>query len=112
MSTLDPLAYTSIAALFVSLTLTQIRTCLRPTTKNFVTVPLPNATANRSIAGINLAFDPSKSTDYKIEIFSSETKAWTLCGNPSEAPHYKDFEHGVFLNGAIQWLSPRCFPLF
>ncbi|XWS11279.1 hypothetical protein CRYUN_Cryun38cG0070500 [Craigia yunnanensis] len=37
-----------------------------PTAKNFVTVPLPNATANRSIAWINLAFDPSKSTDYKV----------------------------------------------
>ncbi|MBA0803904.1 hypothetical protein Gohar_014066 [Gossypium harknessii] len=109
-----------------------------PTTKNFVTVPLPNATANRSIAGINLAFDPSKSTHYKvicvlmnnmqypnlneiehlvsptyqIEIFSSENKAWTDSGGPFEAPHYTDFEHGVFCNGAIHWLSPTDVSLY
>ncbi|KAE8675485.1 Detected protein of unknown function [Hibiscus syriacus] len=107
-----------------------------PTTKNFVIVPLPNATANRSIAGINLAFDPSKSSRYKvicvlmnnmqysdpneiehivsptyqIEIFSSETKAWTLSGPPFDAPHYTDFEHGVFCNGASIGLVQQMFP--
>ncbi|KAK6269555.1 hypothetical protein POUND7_006660 [Theobroma cacao] len=121
-----------------------------PSTKSFGTVPLPNATANRSMAGINLAFDPPKSTRYKvicvlmnnlqdpipndnnllhgeeglndiehfvsptyqIEIFSSETKAWTLSGGPFEAPHYTDFEHGVFWNGAIHWLSPTDVSLY
>ncbi|GMI79420.1 hypothetical protein like AT5G07610 [Hibiscus trionum] len=109
-----------------------------PTTKNFVTVPLPDATANRSIAGINLAFDPSKSSRYRvicvlmnnmqypdlneiehlvsptyqIEIFSADTKAWTLSGDPFEAPHYTDFEHGVFCNGAIHWLSPTDVSLY
>ncbi|XVF77331.1 hypothetical protein PTKIN_Ptkin14bG0034400 [Pterospermum kingtungense] len=118
-----------------------------PTTKNFMTVPLPYATPNRSIAGINLAFDPSKSTHFKvicvltnnkqdqdpipipndnnndiehlvsptyhqIEVFSSETKAWTLSGDPFEAPHYTDFEHGVFWNGAIHWLSPTDISLY
>lgn len=127
-----------------------------PTTKKFLTVPLPIATPNRSIAGINLAFDPLKSTHFKvicvlmnnmqeqdpipignnnnnnllpemedlndiehlvsptyqIEVFSSETKAWILYGDPFEAPHYTDFEHGVFWNGAIHWLSPTDVSLY
>ncbi|KAK8272301.1 hypothetical protein V6Z11_D11G321100 [Gossypium hirsutum] len=48
----------------------------------------------------------------KIEIFSSENKAWTDSGGPFEAPHYTDFEHGVFCNGAIHWLSPTDVSLY
>ena len=52
------------------------------------------------------------SPTYQIEIFSFETKACTLSGDPFEAPHYTDFEHGVFCNGAIHWLSPTDVSLY
>ncbi|OMP04340.1 hypothetical protein COLO4_09747 [Corchorus olitorius] len=58
-----------------------------------------------------LNFDTNPN-NVKIEIFSSETKAWELCGVPFEAPHYTDFEHAVFWNGSIHWLSPTDVSLY
>ncbi|CAI9091982.1 OLC1v1027106C1 [Oldenlandia corymbosa var. corymbosa] len=86
-----------------------------PTTKQFRTIPTPSP--RRSIRGVGLAFDPVKSPVYKvvcirdadlvpgsyqIEIYSSDNGCWRVSGQPFPADH--DFKHGVYCNGAINWL--------
>ncbi|KAF5932781.1 hypothetical protein HYC85_028952 [Camellia sinensis] len=95
-----------------------------PTTSQFATLPQP---PRRVLAPLrcyttfyayNLAFDPSKSPHYKVvsinfswglpnhyelDIVSSETGLWS----PSADPFNGDvsFNPGVFLNGALHWIS-------
>lgn len=94
---------------------------LNPTTNKFSAITnSPYATKSTSILGVALAFDPSKSLHYKvlcirciagsvisfqIEIYSSETRNWTLRESTFLRPFHIDFSHGVYFNGAINWIS-------
>ncbi|WCJ34682.1 F-box family protein [Euphorbia peplus] len=86
-----------------------------PTTNQLFTLPsIP------SVLALNLAFDPSISTTYKvicvssstvsashyqINIYESDTRAWRLSGSPFQAPFAMVFGNGVFWNGAIHWIN-------
>lgn len=68
-----------------------------------------------------LAFDPSKSSHYKvvcvrnsdlelddryqIEIYSSVLGPWRISGQPFTAHANTNFKDGVFWNGAVHWIS-------
>ncbi|KAB2614458.1 F-box protein [Pyrus ussuriensis x Pyrus communis] len=94
---------------------------LNPTTNHFVALAnSPYATNSTSLLGVALAFDPSKSIHYKVicvqciagsvvsfqvEIYSSETRNWTLRKSTFDRPFHIDFSHGVYFNGAINWIS-------
>ncbi|KAM1087433.1 hypothetical protein ACFX15_012571 [Malus domestica] len=97
-----------------------------PSTRQFLTLPPPNAEGHDSFAtvlGVYLAFDSSKSPHYQvvcvrncslsaahdryqIQIYPSETRTWRLCGSPFASPSDMMFETGVLWNGAIHWISP------
>ncbi|KAK6130029.1 hypothetical protein DH2020_036215 [Rehmannia glutinosa] len=96
-----------------------------PTTKEYSTLPrlVGRGGFSRTIRGLNLAFDPSKSPYYKVvcvrelglcrakehqyqfEVYSSDTDGgiWRKCGEPFTAQ--VNFKHGVCWNGAIHWIS-------
>ncbi|EEF36137.1 F-box protein At5g07610 [Ricinus communis] len=95
-----------------------------PTTKQMFTLPSlvgdANAASPTTLFGLNLAFDPLKSCNYKvicvrsttnsiyqyqIETYQSEIAAWRLSGLPFVAPFDMVFDNGVFWNGAIHWIS-------
>ncbi|GLT28673.1 hypothetical protein SLA2020_035850 [Shorea laevis] len=93
-----------------------------PTIHRSSSIPPIIGDVSKVIFGVNLAFEPLKSPHYKlicvrstaesmyyhqIEIYSSETGVWTLCGSPFVAPFDMVFDNGVFWNGAIHWISPR-----
>lgn len=93
-----------------------------PTTQRFSTVPPVIGDASTAVFGVNLAFEPSNSPHYnlicvrstaesiylhQIEIYSSETESWSLCGSPFVAPYDMVFDSGVYWNGAVHWISPR-----
>ncbi|KAK6117044.1 hypothetical protein DH2020_049187 [Rehmannia glutinosa] len=93
-----------------------------PITKKYST--LPRSKFWWLICGLYLAFDPSKSSYYKVicvresewyppkehkyqlEVYSFEPGGciWRKCGEPFMAPQV-NFKHGVYWNGAIHWLS-------
>ncbi|TXG70583.1 hypothetical protein EZV62_005518 [Acer yangbiense] len=94
-----------------------------PTTKQYTVLP-PLPVSNgvfRAIHGVNLAYDPSKSPDYKvicvrncdslqeghyqIEIYSSKTGPWRKSGGTFIAAAGINFSLGVFWNCAIHWIS-------
>ncbi|KAL5544773.1 hypothetical protein UlMin_008557 [Ulmus minor] len=94
-----------------------------PTTKNYTILPpLPDRSV--LVLGFSLAFDPSKSPNYKvlcvfattvsddnyhtqIEIYSSKTRTWRrLSGDAFLANCETQFANGVFWNGAVHWFSP------
>ncbi|XP_027104017.1 F-box protein At5g07610 [Coffea arabica] len=88
-----------------------------PTTKQLTTIPKP--AYRRTIYGVSLAFDPTKSSAYKvvcvraselvsgsyqIQIYSSDTAGpWRVSGEPFAAKH--DFKNGIYWNGAVHWLG-------
>ncbi|KAA8533899.1 hypothetical protein F0562_031416 [Nyssa sinensis] len=91
-----------------------------PTTKQFTTLPRPGGGISKTIHGVNLAFDPSKSPHYKvvcvrsselvpehyqIEIYSPDTGPWRVSGRPFTAHFDTQFNRGVYWNGAIHWIS-------
>ncbi|XP_021757496.1 F-box protein At5g07610-like [Chenopodium quinoa] len=72
---------------------------------------------------LHLAFDPlispnykvvclkkvgSQPSHYRIAIYSSKTRLWSLSQEPVCAPNELDFKDGVFCNGAIHWLTSKC----
>ncbi|KAL5549988.1 hypothetical protein UlMin_000164 [Ulmus minor] len=88
-----------------------------PTTKKYTVLP-PLPRRCQIHCGFSLAFDPSKSLDYKvvcvwrnldhnyhIEIYSSKTRTWRLSGDSFDANDTIQFGGGVFWNGAVNWLS-------
>ncbi|KDP45836.1 hypothetical protein JCGZ_17443 [Jatropha curcas] len=93
-----------------------------PTTKQLSALPpLGTDSPSVTIFGFNLAFDPSKSCNYKIicvrstefslyhyqiELYDSEIGAWRLSGSPFVAPFDLVFDNAVFWNGAVHWISP------
>ncbi|MBA0785855.1 hypothetical protein Gotri_028072 [Gossypium trilobum] len=102
-----------------------------PTTKQFVTIPLPSNLQNaRVVCRLSLAFDPTKSLHYRvvcvrdpdpwlnilddpesnyvsqqIEIYSSQTRSWRLSGKPFLSHVNTGFGGGLFCNGTIHWLG-------
>ncbi|XP_010263254.1 PREDICTED: F-box protein At5g07610-like [Nelumbo nucifera] len=97
-----------------------------PATKQHRTLPLRPSVGMVSSASI--AFDPCRSPHYKvvlilnpefsdllsfqIELYSSETGHWRLCGEPFNL-YGKEFTPGVFWNGAMHWIrQPDTFLCF
>ncbi|PPR84415.1 hypothetical protein GOBAR_AA36294 [Gossypium barbadense] len=102
-----------------------------PTTKQFVTIPLPSNLQNaRIVCRLSLAFDPTKSLHYRvvcvrnpdpwlnisddpesdyvsqqIEIYSSQTRSLRLSGKSFLAHVNTGFGGELFCNGAIHWLG-------
>ncbi|PON92420.1 F-box domain containing protein [Trema orientale] len=84
-------------------------------------IPPARSGASRTVFGLSLAFDPSKSPhysvvcvrscdtrsdQYQLEVYSSETRRW----RPSGGSFYVDspdirFDRGVFWNGSVHWIS-------
>ncbi|WCJ34680.1 F-box family protein [Euphorbia peplus] len=89
-----------------------------PTTNQLFTLPSCSS-SSFAIFTFNLAFDPSKSTHYKviclrstasslfhnqILIYESQTGAWRLSGSPFRTFDV-DLDNGVFWNGSVHWIS-------
>ncbi|KAL6135922.1 hypothetical protein ACLB2K_068147 [Fragaria x ananassa] len=105
---------------------------LNPTTNQFTKLVPPAAAAATTteprIFGCALAFDPSKSPHYKvvflwfrddpspygwcsyhnIEIYSSETKSWSLVNSSFETQGHISYQDGVYCNGAVHWVGRIC----
>ncbi|CAK7357224.1 unnamed protein product [Dovyalis caffra] len=101
-----------------------------PTSKKYTLLPplLPLPCSLRGILflrGITLAFDPSKSLEYKvvavcqcvlfencyqIQIYSSKARTWRVSVRSFNPQYPVDFLRGVFYNGTIHWGSDvGCF---
>ncbi|KAH7842919.1 hypothetical protein Vadar_010640 [Vaccinium darrowii] len=98
---------------------------LKPTTKQHVALHPPPSYASSpykrlfGLFGFHIAFDPSKSPHYKaicvswadirryqIEIYSSETRRWSVSGNKFKGRRdVHIFTEGVFWNGNIHWIG-------
>ncbi|XP_076906693.1 F-box protein At5g07610-like [Bidens hawaiensis] len=95
-----------------------------PSMKQFKTIPQsPYEKPDRHPGGSRIAFDPSKSTHYKIvcaglifnfryfgqiQIYSSKTCEWSVtCHQLEQYDHRytRGFNHGVYWNDAIHWLD-------
>ncbi|GAB4855313.1 hypothetical protein Ancab_023932 [Ancistrocladus abbreviatus] len=100
-----------------------------PTINQISQLPFPNASillGNQSISvvGLNLAFDPSTSADYKvicvwkdnscsyiheiphgINVYSPAIGEWKRSVNFFTPPFDMEFERGVYWNGNVLWLS-------
>ncbi|KAK4489391.1 hypothetical protein RD792_005200 [Penstemon davidsonii] len=86
-----------------------------PTTKHSFRIP----PLDEPIMGMALAFDPAKSPNYhvvcvnqcrmncdlmlQIQIYSSETSSWKMCGDPFSAHAY--YGRPVYWNGSINWID-------
>ncbi|XP_038877127.1 F-box protein At5g07610-like [Benincasa hispida] len=88
-----------------------------PTTNHFTKLPKLQA---GTVFGLTLAFDPSRSSDYKvisvrysdsftntyqIEIYSSRTGPWRPVQGVFSAPFSMRFDNGVYWNRAVHWIS-------
>ncbi|XP_031281986.1 F-box protein At5g07610-like isoform X1 [Pistacia vera] len=100
---------------------------INPITKKYTELPGAFRTARgsfRAILGINLAFDPSISSYYKvicvtalgghcqIQIYSSKTGDWTPSTGKFWAKCGMTFKDGVFWNGGIHWISSERTSLY
>ncbi|PIN09710.1 hypothetical protein CDL12_17704 [Handroanthus impetiginosus] len=99
-----------------------------PTTKCFNKLPTPGIVCEvpKIVFGVNLAFDHAKFPHYKvvcvresevspallqIEIYSAESGAWRVSGEPFGDWDWFTFEHGVYWNGSVHWISHRSHEL-
>ncbi|KAJ0985487.1 hypothetical protein J5N97_003843 [Dioscorea zingiberensis] len=88
-----------------------------PATKECI--QLPQLTRNSLLCCMNIAYDPSTSSNYKVicvwrsnfstallqvEIYSSLTNSWRISGVPFSAPKIS-FSKAVFWNGSMNWLG-------
>lgn len=85
-----------------------------PTTNRFSMLPEYNNYNPDSICCLTLAFDPSKSSQYKvvcnymykvmkIEIYSSESRKWKILNESIE--DVVDLDKGVYGHNAVHWMS-------
>ncbi|KAI3457907.1 hypothetical protein Pfo_014570 [Paulownia fortunei] len=93
-----------------------------PTTKQSMKISLTCNDKYTNVLGLNLAFDPSKSSHYKIvcvratrkssstharccqiEVYDSESRTWKLCLEPFTASIQVEFSYGVHWNNVIHW---------
>ncbi|XP_050363642.1 F-box protein At5g07610-like [Argentina anserina] len=92
---------------------------INPTTNQFLALSCPKGEVGNFVR-YALAFDPSKSSHYKvvclssneIEIYSSETRTWRLLeiSLPSSLDNFgfgtiSTMENGVYCNGTIHWMT-------
>ncbi|KAH9678591.1 F-box protein [Citrus sinensis] len=116
-----PLKYTSTTAPFRSLTFVNHPSGLI-ILQSFPPLGDENS---RFIRRIGLAYDPAKSShfkivcirsdsleviqnagiSYQIEVYSSQTGSWRLSGVPFILPYNSQYGAGVFWNAAIHWIS-------
>ncbi|XP_076906692.1 F-box protein At5g07610-like [Bidens hawaiensis] len=95
-----------------------------PSINSFKTIPQsPYSKPRYGFGGYRLAFDPSKSSDYKIvcagvvfsddnldiqiHIYSSKTCNWSVLGHDRRCIAFKGFKRGLYWNNAIHWLNTR-----
>ncbi|GKB10545.1 SGNH hydrolase-type esterase domain-containing protein [Tanacetum coccineum] len=92
-----------------------------PTSELFKRLPTKSHTSS-----VRLAFDPTKSPHYKVvqpvrlqnddedyrlnstiqvHTYSSETGAWSVCGDQFSETCFEGFKEGVFWNDAFHWLN-------
>lgn len=98
-----------------------------PTTKRFIRIPNPNWEIGEDVFQLNLTFDPVKSPNYKvvslrrsedyrnmlrIDIYSSETRAWSDPKVSFIPPTGMGIAEGVFCKGAIHWYSVIDYALY
>ncbi|KAK9178438.1 hypothetical protein WN943_027628 [Citrus x changshan-huyou] len=97
-----------------------------PTSHQLVSLPPFVDEMSRVIHRIGLAYDPAKSShfkivcicsdpleengnagvSYQIEVYSSQTASWRLSGLPFVLPYNLKHKVGVFWNGALHWIDP------
>ncbi|CAK9146124.1 unnamed protein product [Ilex paraguariensis] len=88
-----------------------------PTTKQYFSLPRLDC---RTVFGINIAFDPSKSPHFHvicicdseisdhhrhIKLYSRDRESWRISGNPFIAADDMLFNRGVFWNGSLHWVG-------
>ncbi|GJW45715.1 hypothetical protein Tco_0077361 [Tanacetum coccineum] len=68
-------------------------------------------------AGLRMAFDPTKSCNYKvvharqtsshidIQTYCSETRNWCLCSDRFPFSRFFHFNCAIYLNGALHWIN-------
>ncbi|GMH11291.1 hypothetical protein Nepgr_013132 [Nepenthes gracilis] len=93
-----------------------------PTINRIAQLRCPNTSklGDQSVVALNLAFDPSKSSDYKvvcvckvdqfdnsywIDVYSPLIGQWRRSVDFFTPPFDVEFERGVYWNGNIHWLS-------
>ncbi|KAK8516219.1 hypothetical protein V6N13_025727 [Hibiscus sabdariffa] len=87
-----------------------------PTTNQYATIPKPGYRTPNTIFGVILAFDPLKSSHYKVvfvrsattsshlyqlEIYSSQTRLWSFSSEVQEFNYSK----GAYCSGFIHWTT-------
>lgn len=86
-----------------------------PTTNQYTTLPQTSIRIPNTTFGVILAFDPSKSSHYKVvfvrssetshlyqlEIYSSETQRWSFSNEIPRA----NYSQGVYCCGCIYWMT-------
>lgn len=100
-----------------------------PTINQVVTLPKLEGCdwVQRRPRGMTLVFDPLKSSYYKvvcvrgymwtellynIDIYSSESKSWKMCGKPFGIEIDTEFMCGVYWNDAVHWIDKKGFVLY
>ncbi|OIT33051.1 PREDICTED: F-box protein At5g07610-like [Nicotiana attenuata] len=89
-----------------------------PCINQYTNIPLPDINDEEEIVSMNLAFDPKRSSHYKIICivgerlgflrfltFSTEGNNWKESGQGVRVRGEYYFVKGVFLNGNIYWIS-------
>ncbi|KAK1421381.1 hypothetical protein QVD17_23677 [Tagetes erecta] len=102
-----------------------------PTINQAITVPKPELEGcdwvRRRPRGMTLVFDPVKSPYYKvvcvrghlwsdhlfgIEVYSSETRSWKVCGKPFSNEIDTEFMGGVYWNEAVHWINKKGYVFY
>ncbi|XP_076883789.1 F-box protein At5g07610-like [Bidens hawaiensis] len=93
-----------------------------PSMNRLKTIPQsPYSKPRYGFGGYRLAFDPSKSSHYKIvcagvifnddtldiqiQIYSSKTRDWSVLSHDQRCILFKGFKHGLYWNDGIHWLN-------
>lgn len=102
-----------------------------PTTNQIASINLPVNVIDvddRPFLGFNLGFDPARSpyyhvlcvsaskieeNSYSIDVYSSETQKWRKrVIDPFRTPFDVEFDHGVYWEGRVYWLSHTEMTIF
>ncbi|XP_076937268.1 F-box protein At5g07610-like [Bidens hawaiensis] len=96
-----------------------------PFMNRFQTIPQsPYSKPRYGFGGFRMAFDPSKSSHYKIvcagvvinnnntldiqiQIYSSKTRDWSVLSHDRRCILFKGFKYGLYWNNGIHWLNTR-----
>ncbi|GAB2277676.1 hypothetical protein Dimus_012381 [Dionaea muscipula] len=98
-----------------------------PTLNRIAEVVIPPNFGVEPVLGLNLAFDPLRSEDYRvicvrdvcadedshrIDVYSPSSGLWRRSIDVFISPFDLEFERGVYWNGSIHWLSHTEMTLF